>query len=145
MSNSEETTQPGSINDECNHNGPQLFCSNLPISEKLLRRIRERRARSYPGGYPDIFTHYEEEQQSQHQLRKKAKKAVGHPHLKIAQFQRNIFFIPIVTNKSISLFLLHQKSTHEAGRIHNFFPSYSPALPLHLRSNPSRGTNKGHA
>ena len=67
MSSSTDNIQPGSINDEGNYTEPQLFRSNLQISENLLRRIREQRARHWRG--IDIF--WEEEQQQQ--KRKKPK------------------------------------------------------------------------
>ena len=67
MSSSTDNIQPGPINDEGNYTKPQLFRSNLPVSEHFLRRIREQRARHWRG--TDIF--WEEEQQQQ--KRKKPK------------------------------------------------------------------------
>jgi hypothetical protein len=72
MSSSTDNIQPGSINDEGNYTEPQLFWSNLPVSENLLRRIRERRVRQYQWIGIDIsIPHWEEEQQQQ--KRKKPK------------------------------------------------------------------------
>ena len=77
MSSSTENIQPGSINDEGNYTEPQLFWSNLPVSENFLRRIREQRVRQYQwGGFDISIPHWAEEEQQQQQRRKPKQRLV---------------------------------------------------------------------